>query len=359
MYKMLYLNLVFKRKASILAVSLLVICYPALVTATDIPSFTIEYLGTFGGRHSSANALNDKGQVVGDYYTSTGENRAFYWDSGIMRDIGVLVSSDDSSIAWAINNKGQVTGLSYNSDRQSNDSSAFLWDPINGMIDLGSPGPGFTQMRGNDINDQGLIAGMAYDYNSPRLRTDVFIWDEQAGIRSIGSFHEGYMTSEINAINNNGQVVGRTYDSVAFVATEGKEWTTLESLQPIEAVSAFDINDKGKIVGSSGLRAIMWDCDGVSALPNLFGGTNYGASDSTARAINEQDWVVGSSKDRVYGGGPHAVLWISGEIFDLNDLVIGLDSETQLWYATDINEHNQIVGYIRISQRHNIQLAAK
>src|SRR4030042_1871199 len=48
-------------------------------------------------------------------------------------DLGTL--GGRSSVAKAINDMGQVVGWSYKADGFN---YAFLWDPINGMIDLGT-----------------------------------------------------------------------------------------------------------------------------------------------------------------------------------------------------------------------------
>src|SRR5438270_891169 len=41
-------------------------------------------LGTLGGRHSVAYAINDAGQVVGGADTSDGRRQAFLWQDGTM-----------------------------------------------------------------------------------------------------------------------------------------------------------------------------------------------------------------------------------------------------------------------------------
>src|SRR5438874_4675200 len=68
-------------------------------------------LGTLGGRSigSTANAINNQGQVVGACGTSTGELHAFLWQDGIMTDLGVL--SGTFSSAQSINEHGQIVGF--------------------------------------------------------------------------------------------------------------------------------------------------------------------------------------------------------------------------------------------------------
>jgi probable HAF family extracellular repeat protein len=73
-------------------------------------------LGTEGGLQSLAYDINDRGQIVG-YRTVTefGHSRAFLWEDGVMTDLGPLLGGggfSPDSIAWALNNRGQVVGVS-------------------------------------------------------------------------------------------------------------------------------------------------------------------------------------------------------------------------------------------------------
>jgi probable HAF family extracellular repeat protein len=69
-------------------------------------------LPMLGGDAGCAHAINDKGQVVGWSYTTEGKVHAYVWTSknGI-QDLGTL-PGDDQSVAYGINNLGQVVGCS-------------------------------------------------------------------------------------------------------------------------------------------------------------------------------------------------------------------------------------------------------
>jgi probable HAF family extracellular repeat protein len=122
-------------------------------------------LGNLGSEFNNwANAINDRGQVVGGAGVTGGSTwHAFLWQEGEMSDLGVL-PGDVMSQANGMNNKGQVVGTSCN-DVAFDICRAFLWQ--NGVItDLNSLIPSsfpFVLGIANDINDRGEIAGWAYD----------------------------------------------------------------------------------------------------------------------------------------------------------------------------------------------------
>ena len=120
-------------------------------------------LGSLDGGRSHGYEINDKGQVVGvSSYDAmlVQEVHAVLWDSNSMTDLGTLAPSHVNSVAWDINNSGQIVGDSFH-DNSSIDRGAFLYE--NGVMinlnDLLAPGSNWVLLGSTAINDRGQIVG--------------------------------------------------------------------------------------------------------------------------------------------------------------------------------------------------------
>src|SRR5258708_1636142 len=141
-----------KMKKGILFVflALLLLLSPQFIfkAKADTPQYTITDLGTLPGNTSSqAMDINDKGQVVGQSWGSSG-SYAFLWQNGTMTQLPVSASAS-SSIAFGINNNGQITGQIQYPDRPD----AVIWDNGN-ITDLSTS---LLGEGGNDINKNKVI----------------------------------------------------------------------------------------------------------------------------------------------------------------------------------------------------------
>jgi probable HAF family extracellular repeat protein len=126
--------------------------------------YTAIDLGTLGGNPGRAWAINEAGQVVGVSGTASGWTHAFLWD-GTMTDLGTM--GGHQSDARAINQAGQVVG---SSKTASSVLHAFLWDGT--MIDLGTLG--------------GLLS-RAYAINEARFSE--YSTTLLAGISRVSAYH--------------------------------------------------------------------------------------------------------------------------------------------------------------------------
>ena len=174
---------------------------------------TMTDLGKFPGTHSQisqANAINDKGQVTGYSYTSSGEYHAYLYDGGRMTDLGVPAGFNGSSYGFAINNNGQVAGQATTTGKLD----ACLYS--NGtMTDLGGLVVGGIS-QANGINDNGLVVGYAGVLGD----NHAFLYrnGQMKDLNSLIVSGSGWTLENATAINDNGQIVGFGYHNGNFAA---------------------------------------------------------------------------------------------------------------------------------------------
>jgi probable HAF family extracellular repeat protein len=176
-----------------------------------------------GDTVAMANAINDYGQAVGTSGTcantviGVGEEgpHAVLWESnGSVHDLGNLGGTVNTGIlaagteAWAINNRGVVTGQSVLPGNET--FHPFLWSRETGMLDLGVL-PGDLVGAGLAMNNSNQIVGASV--SAPGLATGnprAYLWQH------------GVMT-DLN--------------------------TLIPADSPLYLLTAFGINDAGEIVG--------------------------------------------------------------------------------------------------------------
>ena len=229
---------------------------------------TMHPLPTLGGNNGFATGVNNRGQVVGWAENAVEDAtcnapqvlqfRAAIWDvrRGGVQELPPL-PGDTSSAATAINNRGQVVGISGICDNavgRFSATSAVLWE--NGTaIDIGNLG-GSAWHTPMAINDRGEVVGFSNHSASDggAFNARAFYWSKSAGILDLGTL-PGDSTSQALGINSRGQVVGV---SCGASGCRGFLWekgvmTDLNSLTGpgfVDHISvAGDINDRGQITG--------------------------------------------------------------------------------------------------------------
>jgi probable HAF family extracellular repeat protein len=253
--------------------------------------------------------LNNLGDVVGRGGGS-GQAQAMFWTRGNMqaKRLGALLGGDYSS-ASAINDAGEITGLS----NTATSVVPFIWKPKGGWQQIPLL-PGDNGGQGLGINKSGDVVG----YSSGPNGTRAFRWARREGIRNLGCLPGGNY-SRARAVNDSAQVVGMSASPAgdrAILWTKDGQVRDLGTLPGDTASEAIAINNAGAVVGyskgSGGLRAFLWTAatgmQNVGALP--------GGNASRALDINDAGCVVGSSSS---SSGDHAFIWTKQDgMTDLN-----------------------------------------
>jgi len=178
-------------------------------------------LPTLGGDQGFATGVNSRGQVVGWAETPVHDPtcnapqvlqfRAVLWEPKEGRKQALPpLPGDSTSAATAINERGQVVGISGDCDIAVGQLSArhsVLWDhgTVSNIGDLG----GDAWHTPMDINEQGDIVG----FSNPAYVVGIdflplaFLWTREAGIKSLGTL-AGDTSSQALGINGRRQVVG-------------------------------------------------------------------------------------------------------------------------------------------------------
>jgi len=159
-------------------------------------------LGTFGGKQSDAIAINDAGEVVGHLYTEyhDGQQRAVLYHAGKVVEIGTF--GGNVSIGVAINTAGQVVGYAALS---GGDQRAFLF-AHGKMKNLGTL-PGGTQSFAYGIDDRGRVVGASDAKDSP-LAAFIYSDGVMQDLNKLIPADSGWLLTEAKGINQSGQIVG-------------------------------------------------------------------------------------------------------------------------------------------------------
>lgn len=114
-------------------------------------------LGTLGGQFSIAEAINERGQVVGQASTPDLHfNRAFLYYRGVMKNLGTLPGGD-FSWAFDINDHGHVVGFS-NTAAAAERGFIYSHGKMRDLTAQLVPGSGWVVITAAAINNKGQIA---------------------------------------------------------------------------------------------------------------------------------------------------------------------------------------------------------
>lgn len=226
-------------------------------------------LDTLGGTHGYATGANNRGQIVGwaetnvEDPTCNGDQKfeflAVVWssDGKVLRELPPW-PGDSATAATAINDRGQVVGISGECDiafGQRTAIRAVLWDGDE-MIELGDIG-GDAWNTPTAINPQGDIVGFLNQQPGNGFVPMAFLWTREGGLQPLGTMTQGG-TSQASGINAARHVVGRDCSAAggcnAFLWRDG----VMHDLQDLvtsgdelDLRGAGDIDDLGRITGQA------------------------------------------------------------------------------------------------------------
>jgi uncharacterized membrane protein len=201
----------------------------------------------------------------------------FIMETGTYRvDVTDLKKTADLSVAWSINNRGQIAG------------GNLFHDPDNGTMNMGN-------VFARALNDQGMVVG--------NRGNNIVIWQQGNSTIEVNVPHGSQI--EAHDINNNGQIVGELvrrhlvfeddeYGNYYDYEYKGFVWDFNHNVRQInENGWASSINDNGEVVGLDyGIqnRAYKWDEQrGIRGL-----GSYNGFSSGRPNGVNNDGHVVGS-----------------------------------------------------------------
>ncbi len=258
--------------------------------------------------------LNDSGQVVGAYASSSGVATFLYSNgqttnlttaAGIQTETGIFPVAAGVPVSaggLAINDAGTVAGA---------------------VVP-----PGVTQPNafGNNLGtyNQGAVTNLGL----PPASTNVYASAIPHGITSV-------------AMNNSGQIVVMDNQGNPPALYINGHFVSLQNQSFPGGVEATAINNSGQVAGTAFTTgpqqiAAMYSNGIWKTIGTLGGG-------SSAQAINDSGAIVGESATST--GAIHAFLYQNGTMTDLNSVLPASLSGITLFGASSINNLGQIVAY--------------
>ena len=219
--------------------------FPNLLEARDISSFD---------------------EVVGALRSDSGTERAFRYDifSGTLTTLATL--GGGTSRANAINDRGQITGTSSDTN---NDSLAYRHGPL-GIVNLSSF-EGYDNTEGLDINENNDVVGVAFNRDQPYSGKRAFYAPLNSGIFNIGTLNHD-VDSTARGINNSGIIVGQSVrangDQRAFIFDTASSDVLNIVVDPSNPQTIYTGSSNGNGIARSVNRGQDW-IDINSGLVNL------------------------------------------------------------------------------------------
>jgi probable HAF family extracellular repeat protein len=244
----------------------------------------------------------------------------FRWEDGVMTPLPTLGGTN--GFATGTNNRGETVGWAENTVHdptcvapQVLQFRAVIWGPAPGEIRELPPLPGDTASAATAVNDRGQVVGISGICDRAVGRFSAIhdvLWQDGKPI-ALGSLG-GVAWNTPMAINERGDVIGFAnasaavgggFDAHAFLWTRRQGMRDIGTLPGDTFSQALGVNDRREIVGTScdvdfNCRAVVWRKGVVTDLKTLvepgYGGTLISAND-----VNESGRITGQALDPATG----------------------------------------------------------
>lgn len=308
--------------------------------------------------------VNDQGEICGVYVDAGGwyfAQKGIVWRGGAYEDLASIAgmpAGRDYSQANAINNRGVVVGSAYGLSGTTTTAPqvAVAWDLRAGTHRvLHPPTFGYAESSAAAVDDTGRIVGAArtFDPANGVFEQRAVVWEPGAAPRLL-PFPSGstYTVSAAFAVHDSGLMAGWTQPDLFSQEPHATVWLPdgriLDLHSAIVALDsrmtwtrAFGVDENGRVVGHAfGVS----NSDGLAWAWTLDGGVV--GLDSTGRAPFIVHDAIGDFADLVVGaagdpnlGEQRAAVWNAGDRVDL-PLLTGIRN---MW-TTGVNTKGVFVG---------------
>lgn len=304
----------------------------SLASFAGAQGFTFNVVKVQNSNPNVPTAMNNAGQVLVNGGTQGALSVSLWNRTGGAQSLAL---SGASNVGAALSDANDVAGAGL--PNGSNEVQAFLWQPGGVTTWLGTLGGVLSAASG--VNSAREVVGTAFTAASLQ---HAFLWTPTLGMQDLTPTLTSAGGATATAINTPAEVVGYYYPNGANNVV-GFSWTQAGGLESFGApgTMAFGINDAGTIVGqeltASGYRHAFskTQSGGMVDLGTL------GGEMSTAYAINNKGWIVGTSTTNDGIGILHGFLWTpSGGMQDFISLAnIGTEKQP---YSLGINDYGDI-----------------
>jgi len=209
----------------------------------------------------AANAINDRGQVVGYSGTCTAGLHAVLWEDD---NASPLPDLKTGAQAFGVNDRGQIVGLVGSTDGST--FYAALWE--NGTLTNLHTLPGDFAAIASGINNRGQVVGSTLD-SSFNFDRNAFIYQDgvMTNLSKLFPADSNLYPTMANQINERGQIVGmatvlsgpHTGETHAFLATPVDERIdkSIADIAPTHPKSNLPANVNKQLLRRFGLRRFV------------------------------------------------------------------------------------------------------